>query len=480
MTKQQRAEIRARADAATKGPWRMSPTLYIGKDGGKHGYRELISQAAAFWIAKVQVFTDDPTGRANGEFCAHARSDIPALIDALEASDAAVVGAAAMRKVLELITRLEDNSAIELRAAGYDCPVLPWMAQAKAALQSVSGVKLPAEHETELEKRDSIIVTLKTDHADLLELHAEDTEKRDATIAAYREVFEMIDSQNLVQIWELRPEQAAKVHSLLQSPDPAADLLKRHAEELAAIRLELAHTQQALKMMADSMTCEAFTLTQNRLAAATKRAEEAEVSARDAHRIINELNHELGDKETALAELGLQLEYDRTAVADGLTIAKRAIASRNWLAGGGRGSYEWDDDRFRAEFGQAIIDIGGALEPLAKIAADWSNCPRTGAAIAEARRDLTAELATLRATLVHSTAEWEKVNQACLDERNVALERARKAEGDTARRLEREREACIDIYEHYFDLPKHAISRACAREKVRERAAMSEAPKGKA
>ncbi len=49
---------------------------------------------------------------------------------------------------------------------------------------------------------------------------------------------------------------------------------------------------------------------------------------------------------------------------------------------------------------------------------------------------------------------------------------------DTARKLEREREACIHIYEHYFDLPKQAISRACAREKVRERAAMSEEPEG--
>ncbi len=41
-----------------------------------------------------------------------------------------------------------------------------------------------------------------------------------------------------------------------------------------------------------------------------------------------------------------------------------------------------------------------------------------------------------------------------------------------AEAVDREREACIDIYESYFDLPKQAILRACAREKVRERGSL--------
>src|SRR5690348_17063531 len=81
--------------------------------------------------------------------------------------------------------------------------------------------------------------------------------------------------------------------------------------------------------------------------------------------------------ERKLKELGEQLEYDRTAVADAITAAKKAIDSRDWLGGEGRGSYEWNDDRYRAEFGAAVKEIRKALEPLAKIAADWNGCPRS-------------------------------------------------------------------------------------------------------
>ena len=40
---------------ATKGPWVVDDHLHIGKDGGKHGYREL-SGPGLFWIARVQGF----------------------------------------------------------------------------------------------------------------------------------------------------------------------------------------------------------------------------------------------------------------------------------------------------------------------------------------------------------------------------------------------------------------------------------------
>lgn len=102
--------------------------------------------------------------------------------------------------------------------------------------------------------------------------------------------------------------------------------------------------------------------------------------------------------ERVKAELGEQLEFERTRLADAVTSINKAIASRTWLADpdGGRGSYEWDDPRYRKEFGAALGEIREALEPLAKIAADWSNCPKSAEEVAAARVDLKAALAEAR------------------------------------------------------------------------------------
>ncbi len=90
------------------------------------------------------------------------------------------------------------------------------------------------------------------------------------------------------------------------------------------------------------------------------------------------------------SELGEQLEFDRSAVADGVTAIKKTVDSRHWLTQG-RGSYEWDDDRWRAEFAAAAKEILTALEPLAKIAANWKDCPQTAEQIAMSRMDLKAK-----------------------------------------------------------------------------------------
>lgn len=75
------------------------------------------------------------------------------------------------------------------------------------------------------------------------------------------------------------------------------------------------------------------------------------------------------------------IERDRHHAALGLNAVRGALASYGWLLEG-RGSYEWDDDRWRDEFGRAVRKVHDALKPLAKIAADPSDSPATE----EARR----------------------------------------------------------------------------------------------
>ena len=77
-------------------------------------------------------------------------------------------------------------------------------------------------------------------------------------------------------------------------------------------------------------------------------------------------------------------EHDRSQVADTFTAIMEAIRRREWLRLG-RGSYEYDDDRWRDEFRQAVDEIIFAVQPLRRIAADWSDCPTDPKEIAVAR-----------------------------------------------------------------------------------------------
>lgn len=77
-------------------------------------------------------------------------------------------------------------------------------------------------------------------------------------------------------------------------------------------------------------------------------------------------------------------ERDRTHVADVFTAIMEAIRRREWLRLG-RGSYEYDDDRWRGEFSEAIDEVIEAAKPLRRIAADWSDCPTDPKEIAAAR-----------------------------------------------------------------------------------------------
>jgi hypothetical protein len=81
------------------------------------------------------------------------------------------------------------------------------------------------------------------------------------------------------------------------------------------------------------------------------------------------------------------LEQDRTTVADGINAIKKALAAREGLRLG-RGSYEWDDDRWKDEFGEAYDEIVGALEPLALVAGNWQHCSEKHEDIKRARQAL--------------------------------------------------------------------------------------------
>jgi hypothetical protein len=69
------------------------------------------------------------------------------------------------------------------------------------------------------------------------------------------------------------------------------------------------------------------------------------------------------------------LEHDRTKVAECVTRLKHTLENYHWLIEG-RGSYEWDDDRWHQEFKTACELLQKDLEPMVRIAADWSNCPK--------------------------------------------------------------------------------------------------------
>ena len=91
--------------------------------------------------------------------------------------------------------------------------------------------------------------------------------------------------------------------------------------------------------------------------------------------------------EAKIAALEGAIERDRTIVADGVTALKKELDSRHWLTEG-RGSYEWNDDKFREEFHAAGVALLSAMQPLVTLAADLSNSPRTTEAVMEARKSL--------------------------------------------------------------------------------------------
>ncbi|MFC4255423.1 hypothetical protein GRI97_08280 [Altererythrobacter xixiisoli] len=78
------------------------------------------------------------------------------------------------------------------------------------------------------------------------------------------------------------------------------------------------------------------------------------------------------------------IDRDRYIVAAVMTGIQAAINGRYWLSGG-RGPYEYDDDRYQQEFGAALNEIEGAMQPLGVVAFDKADCA-TGPAKVEAAK----------------------------------------------------------------------------------------------
>lgn len=106
----------------------------------------------------------------------------------------------------------------------------------------------------------------------------------------------------------------------------------------------------------------------------------------DSKRILARIDQLALDKHDAelVAPIQAVLERDRTKVAECLTAVKSELNSYSWLIDS-RGSYEWNDDRWHEEFKRVHEAITKSIEPMVKIAADWSNCPKTWAEVQKAR-----------------------------------------------------------------------------------------------
>jgi hypothetical protein len=86
------------------------------------------------------------------------------------------------------------------------------------------------------------------------------------------------------------------------------------------------------------------------------------------------------------------LDVDRYRVAIGIEGVRKAVDARRWLGEAGRGPYAWDDERYQQEFGAAIEEIDASLEPLKKVAGDWSDCPTDPLRVAANRDKARAAL----------------------------------------------------------------------------------------
>ena len=76
-------EIAARADAATEGPWRA---LGTGAAGGDHWY--ICDDGEAIASISAQDCINEDQREPDAEFIAHAREDVPKLVEALRAVEA--------------------------------------------------------------------------------------------------------------------------------------------------------------------------------------------------------------------------------------------------------------------------------------------------------------------------------------------------------------------------------------------------------
>jgi len=79
------AAIEARANAATKGPWEVAPTVFVDEpvQVGRNFNTTPSGGYSGDWIAEFDGQDETLNDKANADFCAAAREDVPALCAAL-------------------------------------------------------------------------------------------------------------------------------------------------------------------------------------------------------------------------------------------------------------------------------------------------------------------------------------------------------------------------------------------------------------
>ena len=85
-----------------------------------------------------------------------------------------------------------------------------------------------------------------------------------------------------------------------------------------------------------------------------------------------------------VARLTAVIEHDRSKVVDVLAEANAVLKNYGWLAEG-RGSYAFDDDRWKDEFKVCMDSLAKVLDPMRGIASDLSDSPIKWADIVAAR-----------------------------------------------------------------------------------------------
>jgi hypothetical protein len=106
--------------------------------------------------------------------------------------------------------------------------------------------------------------------------------------------------------------------------------------------------------------------------------------------VIRAANAVAANLEAEIERLKAVIERDRCKVADAVVALKKALRQREWLRLG-RGSYEWDDDRWRDEFAAAWQEFWDATERLSAIAADTTDSLETTEKIFAAREQLSQQ-----------------------------------------------------------------------------------------
>jgi len=117
----------------------------------------------------------------------------------------------------------------------------------------------------------------------------------------------------------------------------------------------------------------------------------------DGLRENRDLRKRIADLAAEVGRLKAANEMDRRSLWATVRAIDEEITGRMWLLEG-RGSYEWDDDKYRQEFGWAVHALQEKLEPLRKIAHDLTNCPENEKGVDSVRK-MEAENETLKGLL---------------------------------------------------------------------------------